>query len=64
MSDEKLVPVVGVLGGSGIYEIDGLENPHWEKIESPFGDPSDELLMGTADGVSFETTGVLSPLSR
>ena len=53
MSDEKLVPVVGVLGGSGIYEIEGLENARWEKVESPFGDPSDELLMGTAEGVSF-----------
>lgn len=53
MSDEKLVPVVGVLGGSGIYEIDGLENARWEKVESPFGEPSDELLKGSVDGVSF-----------
>ena len=39
-------PVIGVIGGSGVYDIDGLENTRWEKITSPFGDPSDELLMG------------------
>lgn len=53
MSDENRVPVVGVLGGSGIYEIDGLDNARWEKIESPFGEPSDELLMGSLEGVSY-----------
>jgi 5'-methylthioadenosine phosphorylase len=53
MSKQELAPVVGVLGGSGIYEIDGLENARWEKVESPFGDPSDDLLMGTLNGVSF-----------
>ena len=47
-------PIVGVIGGSGVYDIDGLENTRWEKVESPFGAPSDELLMGelpTAQGV-------------
>ena len=53
MADEKLVPVVGVLGGSGIYEIKGLKNARWEKVASTFGDPSDELLMGTLNGVPF-----------
>jgi len=43
--------VVGVLGGSGIYELDGLENPRWEKVESPFGEPSDQLLLGELAGV-------------
>ncbi len=39
-------PVIGVIGGSGVYDIDGLENTRWEKVASPFGEPSDELLMG------------------
>ncbi|MDA1089941.1 MAG: S-methyl-5'-thioadenosine phosphorylase [Proteobacteria bacterium] len=39
-------PVIGVIGGSGVYEIDGLENTRWEKVTSPFGEPSDELLIG------------------
>ncbi len=45
--------VIGVLGGSGIYELDGLEGARWEKVESPFGAPSDELLFGELDGVSM-----------
>jgi len=43
-------PVIGVIGGSGIYEIDGLENTRWVKIESSFGEPSDELMFGELDG--------------
>ena len=39
-------PVIGVIGGSGVYDIDGLENTRWEKVSSPFGEPSDELLIG------------------
>jgi len=43
-------PVIGVLGGSGVYEIDGLTNTRWEKVESSFGQPSDELLFGELNG--------------
>jgi len=43
-------PVIGIIGGSGVYEIDGLTNTRWEKVESPFGEPSDELLFGELDG--------------
>ena len=39
-------PVIGVIGGSGIYEIDGLEDQRWETVKSPFGTPSDQLLFG------------------
>ena len=46
-------PVVGIVGGSGVYELDGLENPRWEKVESSFGTPSDELLFGELSGVSL-----------
>jgi 5'-methylthioadenosine phosphorylase len=42
--------ILGILGGSGVYDIDGLTNTRWEKIESSFGEPSDELLFGELDG--------------
>ena len=38
--------VLGVIGGSGLYHIEGLTNARWERVESAFGDPSDALLMG------------------
>jgi len=43
-------PVLGIIGGSGVYDIDGLVNKHWKTVESPFGEPSDELLFGDLDG--------------
>jgi 5'-methylthioadenosine phosphorylase len=43
-------PVIGVLGGSGVYDIDGLSGKRWVKVESPFGEPSDELLFGDLNG--------------
>jgi 5'-methylthioadenosine phosphorylase len=49
-SSNASTPVIGVLGGSGVYDIDALANKRWVKIESPFGAPSDELLLGDLDG--------------
>ena len=49
-SQHSVPPVLGIIGGSGIYDIDGLENKTWRKVETPFGDPSDELLCGTLNG--------------
>lgn len=46
-------PVIGVIGGSGVYEIDGLADTRWERIESPFGLPSDEIFRGNLDGVEM-----------
>ncbi len=43
-------PVIGVIGGSGIYDIDGLADRRWEAVGSPFGTPSDSVLFGTLDG--------------
>jgi 5'-methylthioadenosine phosphorylase len=43
-------PVLGILGGSGVYDIDGLTEKRWVKVESPFGAPSDELLFGRLGG--------------
>src|ERR1051326_3148905 len=42
--------VIGVIGGSGLYQIDGLEDVAWRRVESPFGPPSDEFCFGTLDG--------------
>ncbi len=42
-------PVLGIIGGSGIYEIDGLKNIEWRKVFSSFGNPSDQLLFGTLE---------------
>ncbi len=46
-----LEPVIGIIGGSGIYEIDGLEDAQWREIETPWGKPSDALLFGRLTGV-------------
>ena len=43
-------PILGIIGGSGVYEIDGLKNKQWKKVPSPFGEPSDELLFGELSG--------------
>ncbi len=43
--------MIGVIGGSGVYEIDGLEDARWQAVESPWGTPSDEILTGVLDGV-------------
>jgi 5'-methylthioadenosine phosphorylase len=50
MSEFGTLPIIGVIGGSGVYEIDGLENTRWVKVSSPFGEPSDELFFGELDG--------------
>ncbi|MEL0069301.1 MAG: S-methyl-5'-thioadenosine phosphorylase [Betaproteobacteria bacterium] len=42
--------VIGVMGGSGVYDIEGLTNTSWTKVESPFGKPSDDYLVGELGG--------------
>ena len=44
---------IGVIGGSGIYNIDGLEDPTWITVDSPWGAPSDQILTGTYKGVAM-----------
>lgn len=41
---------IGIIGGSGIYEIDGLEDARWQDVESPWGAPSDAILTGRLGG--------------
>jgi 5'-methylthioadenosine phosphorylase len=45
--------VLGVIGGSGVYEIAGLENARWQKVDSPWGEPSDALLFGRLSGIDM-----------
>ncbi len=45
--------VIGVIGGSGLYEIDGLQDARWQAVETPWGAPSDEVLTGALDGVQM-----------
>jgi 5'-methylthioadenosine phosphorylase len=42
--------MIGIVGGTGLYDIDGMTNRAWRKVASPFGEPSDELLFGTIGG--------------
>lgn len=38
--------VLGIIGGSGLYDLPGLKDATWETIESPWGQPSDQVLHG------------------
>src|SRR6201747_2577180 len=44
-------PVIGIIGGSGLYDIDGLKEKTWKRVETPWGAPSDDLLFGRLGGV-------------
>jgi 5'-methylthioadenosine phosphorylase len=50
MTNPGTPPVIGIIGGSGLYEIDGLENVEWCKSESSFGEPSDDLMFAELGG--------------
>lgn len=50
MAVDKQSSVLGIIGGSGVYDIDGLTHKRWQKVASPFGEPSDELLFGELNG--------------
>ena len=41
---------IGIIGGSGLYHIEGFTNQKWVKVKTPFGNPSDELLTGQLAG--------------
>ena len=43
-------PVIGIIGGSGLYNIEGLTNTRWERVATPWGEASDELLIGEFAG--------------
>jgi 5'-methylthioadenosine phosphorylase len=39
-------PAIGIIGGSGLYELEGLTDVRWRRVRTPFGDPSDEYCEG------------------
>jgi 5'-methylthioadenosine phosphorylase len=41
---------IGIIGGSGLYQIEGLIDQKWVRVKTPFGDPSDEILTGILEG--------------
>src|SRR6188768_1176426 len=43
-------PAIGIIGGSGLYQMEGVENPTEQRVETPFGDPSDALIGGKLSG--------------
>ena len=44
---------LGVIGGSGVYEIDGLQDTCWQEVKTPWGTPSDAILTGRLDGIAM-----------
>lgn len=53
MNKEKIKPVLGIIGGSGLYDIDGMQNKRWVSVSSSFGEPSDDFLFGELDGLEI-----------
>lgn len=51
MADQNWV--LGIIGGSGLYDIDGLENREWISIDTPWGQPSDDILFAELDGIKL-----------
>jgi 5'-methylthioadenosine phosphorylase len=45
--------VIGIIGGSGLYRLDALEEAQWIAVDTPWGAPSDALLVGRIAGVKF-----------
>jgi 5'-methylthioadenosine phosphorylase len=48
MSEDR--PAIGIIGGSGLYQMEGVENPTEQRVETPFGDPSDTIIGGQMHG--------------
>ncbi len=46
-----LKTVLGIMGGSGFYDMPGLENARWQRVESPWGEPSDDILFAEYQGL-------------
>jgi len=53
MESDKPKQVFGIIGGSGVYDIEGLSNKRWVRVDSSFGEPSDELMFGELKGQSL-----------
>ena len=51
MAEPGTPPVLGILGGSGIYDIGGLTSVAWRRVKTPWGDPSDALMFAEFQGM-------------
>ena len=49
----KATPVIGIIGGTGIYALEGLQDTVWHDVDTPFGPPSDQLMSGTLNAVQI-----------
>ena len=45
-------PSIGIIGGSGLYEMDGLADVRWRRVRTPFGEPSDAYCCGRLVGLT------------
>ena len=50
---KKGKPYLGIIGGSGIYDLDNISNAEWQNVSSKFGEPSDKLLTGIIDKINI-----------
>ncbi|HEY5975066.1 MAG TPA: S-methyl-5'-thioadenosine phosphorylase, partial [Geobacteraceae bacterium] len=48
-----MAQIIGVIGGSGLYEMEGLQEVQAVRLTTPFGEPSDEYITGTLNGVKM-----------
>lgn len=53
MTDPDIPTKIAVIGGSGVYDIDGLEGARWTSVVTPWGTPSDAILTGALNGVEM-----------
>lgn len=53
-NSSKIVQLMlGIIGGSGVYDLDGLQDARWESVSSSFGEPSDQLMFGKLMGTNI-----------
>ena len=50
---KKGKPYIGIIGGSGIYDLDNISNAEWQNFSSKFGEPSDKILTGIIDKINI-----------
>ena len=50
---------LGIIGGSGLYKMEGFEKTKWKKINTPWGKPSDEILIAEFDKEILKTLKII-----
>src|ERR1041385_7631957 len=49
-AEKNIAPTIGIIGGSGLYSMSGLSDVREVRVKTPFGDPSDVIVVGTVEG--------------